>query len=135
MWAINYNHMYGSWDIEHNRHNILSSWTIFCPFTPLKTQKIKILKKWKKCLKISFYTSVSKIMIICYTVPEIWHVTRCNFYFSFWAIFCLYPPNSLKNQNFKINLHMCNNNYDQMMYDSWDMVHDGQMDGRMEKVT
>ena len=23
---------------------------------------------------ISFYTSVPKIMIICYTVPEIWHV-------------------------------------------------------------
>ena len=29
----------------------LSFW-IFCPFTPLKTQKIKILKKWKKHLEI-----------------------------------------------------------------------------------
>ena len=58
---INDNHMmYGSWDIECDRHNFLSFWTIFCPFTPLTTQKIKILKIWKKHLKIlSFYTSVT----------------------------------------------------------------------------
>ena len=54
----------------------LSFWTVFCPFTPLWTQKIKILKKWKKHLEISsFYKRVPKIMIICYTVPEICHVT------------------------------------------------------------
>ena len=43
-----------------------------------------------------------------------------------------YPPNSPKNQNFEkmkktpgdIILHMCTKNYDQMMYSSWDMVHD-----------
>ena len=58
--TINDNHlMYGSWDTESNRQNFLSLWTFFCPFTPLWTQKIKILKKWKKHLKIlSFYTSV-----------------------------------------------------------------------------
>ena len=57
MCTINDNHMmYGSWDMECNRQNFLSFWTIFCPFTPLWTQKIKILKKWKKHLKIlSFY--------------------------------------------------------------------------------
>ena len=33
---------------------------------PLKTWKIKILKKWKKAMEISFFTSVPKIMIICY---------------------------------------------------------------------
>ena len=38
----------GSWDMERDRHNFLSFWTIFCPFTPLTTQKTKILKKWKK---------------------------------------------------------------------------------------
>ena len=44
----NHNHMmYASWDIECNRHNFLSFWAIFCTFTPLTTQKIKILKKWK----------------------------------------------------------------------------------------
>ena len=36
------------------------------PF-PRTSQKIKILKNWKKCLEISFCTSVPKIMIICYT--------------------------------------------------------------------
>ena len=44
-----------------------------------------------------------------------------------------YPTNSPKNQNFEkmktipgdiIILHMCNKNYDQMMYGSWDMVRD-----------
>ena len=40
--------MYHSWDVECDRQNFLSFWAIFCPFTPLTTQKIKILKKWKK---------------------------------------------------------------------------------------
>ena len=71
MCTINDNHMmYGSWDMEHDGQNFLSFWTVFCPFTPLTTWKIKILKNWKKYLEISsFYTSVPKIMIICYTVP------------------------------------------------------------------
>ena len=75
---------------------------------------------------------------------------RCNCYFSLWAIFCIfYPPNSPKNQNFQkmkkkmpgdiILLHICTKNYDQMMYGSWDVVHDRQTDrwtdGRTEKVT
>ena len=56
---INDNHkMYGSSNTKHDRQNFLSFWTIFCPFTPLTTQKIKILKKWKKHLEILlFYTS------------------------------------------------------------------------------
>ena len=60
MCTINENHMmYVSWDMEHIRHNIFSFWTIFYPFTSLTTQKIKILKKSKKCLKILlFHTSV-----------------------------------------------------------------------------
>ena len=44
MWTINdisyENHMiYGSWDINCNREIFLSSWVIFCPFTPLTAQK------------------------------------------------------------------------------------------------
>ena len=60
IYTINDNHMmYGSWDMECNRHNFLSFWTVFCPFTPLWTKKIKILKNWKKHLKIlSFYKCV-----------------------------------------------------------------------------
>ena len=47
----NDNHMMkDSWDMECDRQNFLSFWTIFCPFTPppLTTQKIKILKNEKK---------------------------------------------------------------------------------------
>ena len=59
-----------------------------------------------------------------------------------------YPLSSPKTQNLKkmkktprdiIILHKCSKNYNQIMYGSWDMVHDrqtdGQMDGWMEKVT
>ena len=32
--TINDNHMmYGSWDMECDKHNFLSFWTVFCPFT------------------------------------------------------------------------------------------------------
>ena len=47
--TINDNHMmHGSWDMEHDKQNFLSFWTIFCPFTPYATWKSKIMKKWKK---------------------------------------------------------------------------------------
>ena len=53
--TTNENHMmYGSWNLECDRQNFLSFWTIFYPFTlplptsPLTTQKIKTLTKWKK---------------------------------------------------------------------------------------
>ena len=47
---------------------------LLLPLPPLIAQKIKILKKWKKCLDIIIlqYICVPKIMIRSYTVPEIW---------------------------------------------------------------
>ena len=49
MCTKNHNHMvYGSWDMECNRENFLSFSTVFCPYTPLTTQKIKIFKKMEK---------------------------------------------------------------------------------------
>ena len=44
--------MYSSLDMVHDRCNYFLFWAIFCPFTPLIAQKIKILKKWKKTLEI-----------------------------------------------------------------------------------
>ena len=93
--------MYDSWDKERNRQ-IFFHFDYFLPFyrpsplSPLTTHRNKILKKWKKLTEIpseilSFYTSVPKIMIICYAVPEICCVT-CKCYFSFWAIFCSFTP-------------------------------------------
>ena len=90
--------MYDSWDMKRNRQVFLSFWTIFCSFTPPTTQKIKILKKMKKHLKISsFYTSVPKIIIICYTVPEIWRVTDVIVFFILGYFLPFHLLNSLKN--------------------------------------
>ena len=85
---------YCSWDMVRDRCNCyFSFWAIFCPFTPRTTWQMKILKKWKKPLEISsFYISVPKIMIICYTVTEIRSMTNVIITFSFWTIFCLFTP-------------------------------------------
>ena len=86
--------LYCSWDMAHDRCNCyFSFWAIFCPFAPITAQKIKIKKnKIKKCLEISsFYTSIPKIMIICYTVPEIQPMTHVII-FHFGLFFALLPP-------------------------------------------
>ena len=90
----NQDHMlYYPWDMARDGFNCYFwLWTIFCPFTPLTTQKKKILLKWKKYLEISlFYTSVSNIMIIWYTVSEIWHVTDVIVIFQIGPFFALLP--------------------------------------------
>ena len=66
MCTENHDHvLFCSWDMACDRCNCyFSFWEIFCPFTPLTAQKIKILKKWKKLQEIlSSYTCVPKIMI------------------------------------------------------------------------
>ena len=91
----NHDHMlYYAWDMAHDRCNYFSFCAIFCPLTPLTAQKMKISKKWKKYLEISsFYTSVPKVIIICYTVPEIWRVTDVTVFvfFHFRQFFALLP--------------------------------------------
>ena len=103
-----------------------SFWAIFCLFTPLTAQKIKMkdMKKKKnnnnsgdifilhKCTKNHDY------MLYCFW--DMAHV--CNFYFSFWAIFCPFTP--LTAQKIKISkkwkqnpgdiiiLHKYTKNYD-----------------------
>ena len=71
-------------------------------------EKWKCQKKIKKHLEISsFYTSVPKLMIICYAVPEIWYVTDVIVVFHFGLFFAVLPPppfpppNSPRNINFK----------------------------------
>ena len=67
----------------------------FCPFTlpPTTTaQKIKILKKVTKCLKISsFYVCVPRTMIRWHIVPEIWCVTDVIVISHFELFFNLLP--------------------------------------------
>ena len=60
-----YKHKWQSYDVWFLRYGV--QWTeffvildVFCPFTPLTIQKIKILKKWKKNLEIlPFYTWIT----------------------------------------------------------------------------
>ena len=47
--TINDNHMmYSSWDVECDRHNFLSFWTIYLHFYPSKNQKNQNFEKMKK---------------------------------------------------------------------------------------
>ena len=127
--TVDGNHMmYGSrymelWSMTDKFFVILGH---FLSFTPLKTKKIEILKKWWKHKKIlSFYTSVTKIMITCHTVPEILcGVWRMEFLFFILGYFLpLYTPNDSKNQNFEkikktsgdIILQISTRKYDFMM--------------------
>ena len=67
---------------------MFSFWAIFCPFTLLTAQKIKIFKKWKNTWRYYHFTQVYlKIMIICYTVPEIWCMTDTILIFHFELFF------------------------------------------------
>ena len=71
----------------------LSSWTTFCPFTPLTVQKMEIyIKKWKHLEISSFYTSVPKLKITGYTVLEIWCVMDVIVVFHFGQFLPFYPP-------------------------------------------
>ena len=64
----------------------------FYPFTPITAQKMKISKKMEKSLEISsFYKIVPKIMMICYTGPDIWHMINVII-FHFDLFFALLPP-------------------------------------------
>ena len=137
---INFTHAYHKWqsyDVWFLRYEAL--WTgssvildRFLPFYApplLTTQKIKILKNWKKRLEIlSFYTFVPYMTTIWCMVPEISSTT--DRFFSFWTIFCPFTPlTTRKNENFIkmketpgdiITLHKCTKNYDRMVYRSWD---------------
>ena len=74
---------------------------------PHNNQKKKNFTDKKRQEISSFYTSVPKIMIICYIVLEIWCVT------TKWK----------KNADL-INLYQCTENHDYMLYCSWNMVCD-----------
>ena len=51
MFTINDSHMmYGSSDMKCNGQNFLSLWTIFCPFTPLTTEKKTNFERLTKAL-------------------------------------------------------------------------------------
>ena len=113
----------------------LPFYTPVCPLSPSpplpNSPENQNFEKMKKHVEISsFYTSVTKTMILCYVAPEIWHATHVIVIFYFGLFFTLLqpppppppPPCSPKNQNFKKKmkktpgditiLNMCTTNYD-----------------------
>ena len=93
MCTINEDDMiHGSSDIKHDRH-VFCNFGSFLPFYPTKNQKNQNFERKKKRLEISpLWTSVLKIMIICYIVPEILHVTDVTVSCHFRLFFALLPP-------------------------------------------
>ena len=90
--------IYDSWDMEHDRENLFSFWTIFCPFTPPlppynpEPRESEFWKNEKKNnWKYHHFTQVYHkwqpydTWFLKYEV----HQTEffCNF--LFWAMFCL----------------------------------------------
>ena len=129
--------LYCSWDMMCDKCNCyFSFWTIFFLFTILRAKKkSKKSKTWKKCLQVSLFytTSVPKIMIIYYTVPEIWHVIEIIVIFHLGLFFALLLSNSPKKWKFQkqekapgdiIILQMCTKNHDHTLYCSWDSATD-----------
>ena len=105
MFTINDNHiMYSSWDMKCDGQNFLSFWTVFCPFTPLTTWKINILKKWKKTpgdiIILHMYTKNHDHMLYC-SLDMV--LSGCHFYFLFWAVFCPFTSLTAKKSKFKKN--------------------------------
>ena len=98
MCTKNHNNMrYSSWDKGWDRQNFLSFLSFYLTYN-LKNENFEKMKH----LEVSFYTSAPKIMIICYTVPKIWHVMDVYNYFPFSAILCNFIPlRAPKNKIFK----------------------------------
>ena len=82
--------IYSSWVIECDRLKLLMGH--FLPSSsPLKSQKIKFLKNWKKLMELSlFYKCVPKITV--YMMYAFWDMECDSHNFvSFWAMFCPLP--------------------------------------------
>ena len=100
--TINDNHMmYGSWDMECDRHNFFSFWTIFCPFTPPKNLENHNFEKTKK-------TPGDIIILHMCTINENHMMYGSWGYNSQWTVFWILgqflpfdPPNNPKNKNFE----------------------------------
>ena len=134
----NHDHMlYSSWDMARDRCKFFSFWPIFCPFCPPNSPKNQNLIKKKKTpgdiIILHKCTKNRGHMLYCS-----WDMVcdRCNWYFSFWAIFCPFTSLTAWKMKFSkkwkkllkiyiIILNNCTKNHDHMLYCSWDKLRDG----------
>ena len=113
--------MYGSWDIELDRLNFLSFWTIF-----------QMKKTPGDIITLHMCTIYDTSMMYgSYYGYEAW---QTELFVILGHFLHFYFTKALKNQNFKqmkqmheaiIILCKCTKHHDHMPYCSWDMVHDG----------
>ena len=98
MCTINDSHMmYGFWDIECSGQNFLSFLTVFCPFNPLKPQKIKI---WKNAWRYHHFTQMyqkSWSYATLFLWYNVWRMQLLFFILGF-----LYPFTLLTTQKIKV---------------------------------
>ena len=116
---------YRTWQTEINKFRSILS------LLPLKTQKIKILKKWRTCWRHHHVTHVCQKSQL-YDVRFLkYGAQRTDFFVILDHLLLFYPPNNLQSQNFqKIKkasrattiLQVCTINGNHMMYASWDLV-------------
>ena len=120
--------------MECDRQNVLSLWTVFCPFTPHMDPENQNFEKMKKTLEdiiiLQMFTINDSRMI--YGFSDRVHQTKFFVILEHFVLF--YLPNNLKNQNFEklkktpgdiINLHKCTKNHDHMLYCSLDIARNG----------
>ena len=108
--------------IWNTRQNFFSFWTVFFPFNPLRAQKIKILKNWKRHMEIlSFYTCIINDNHMIYCSWDMEH-DRQNI-LSFWTVFC--PFNNIKHKRFWKNEKSTRRYYHftQIYKKSWSNLH------------
>ena len=123
----------------------------FLPFNPLTTEKIKVLKKWKKCFEILIILQMCTINDnrMLYGPWDVEHDGQD--FLSLWAIFCPFttlsplpppppppplPPQKKNPQKIKILkkakkapgnitiLHRCTKNHDHVLHCFWDTMCD-----------
>ena len=108
--------MYGSWDMEPNGQNCFSFWTIFCPFTPETTLKIKLWKNEKNTWRIHHFTNVYHK----WQSYDVWSlrngVQQKEFFLSFWKSKFWKTEKKIFGDIIFLNLSLCTINGNLMMY-------------------
>ena len=106
--------LYGPKESKLQRQKFLSFWAIFCPFSPLTTWKIKILKLRKNTWRYHFTHLHHK-----WQSYDLWFLRygaqRKEFFVNLDRFSPFYPPMDPKNQNFKkmkthlkiLSFHQC----------------------------
>ena len=126
--------MYGSWDMECDRQNVLSLWTAFNLLLPYGPIKSKFWKNEKNTWRYYHFTNVYHKWQSYDMWFFIYGVQQTDFFVILHRFLPFYPPNNPKNQNFEklkkapgdtIILQKCTKNHGHMLHYSLDMARNG----------